>query len=209
MKPRPLLDVSELPGSVLDHRATIWWANVCLLIVETMMFALLFASYFYVRPNFGDWPPPQGNFTLAVFNPVPALRIPTIGLILHLLSLAPMICADRAALHHKVTATKIGMAITVLAGLALIVLRFYEYSALRFRWDDNAYASIVWTTVGLHQLHLLVGTLENVTLTIWLFVKGMDDKHARDVRVGAVYWYWIVAMWLFTYVAMYLSPRWL
>src|SRR5205085_2264486 len=91
----------------------------------------------------------------------------------------------------------------------MFALRFLEFSGLKFRWDDNAYAAIVWTTIGMHLLHLVTGTAENFIMTLWVWLKGMDDKHARDVRVGAVYWYWIVGIWVPLYVIIYFGPRFL
>jgi heme/copper-type cytochrome/quinol oxidase subunit 3 len=35
----------------------------------------------------------------------------------------------------------------------------------------------------------------------------MDDKHARDIRIGAIYWYWIAAIWIPLYVIIYFGPR--
>jgi len=47
----PALDVSGLPQSALDRRSLVWWGNTLLLVIETTMFALLVASYFYVIMN--------------------------------------------------------------------------------------------------------------------------------------------------------------
>jgi hypothetical protein len=36
----------------------------------------------------------------------------------------------------------------------------------------------------------------------------MDDKHAVDLTVTAVYWYWIVGIWaLLLFPLVYLAPR--
>jgi len=88
-----------------------------------------------------------------------------------------------------------------------LVLRAFEFPALRFRWDDNAYGSIVWTIVGTHLLHLLVMTLEVAVILHYIHRKGMDDKHARDVRVTAWYWYWVALVWVPLYALVFLGPR--
>ena len=51
------IDVSDLPPAVEDHRSPIWWGNLLLLCIETTMFGLLVATYFYLRMNFNQWPP--------------------------------------------------------------------------------------------------------------------------------------------------------
>lgn len=209
LRPREVLDVSALPKSVLDHRSPIWWGNLMLLFIESTMFALLIASYFYIWPNFHVWPPVQGNLAIATYNPVPQLKVPAINLIVILFSLVPMIWADRAAIRRDAATTKIALVLAVVVGAVAILLRFREFQSLQFRWDDNAYASVVWTTVGMHLLHLLIGTAENLIMAAWVFVHGVDDKHARDIHVTGIYWYWVVGMWVLLFAIFYLGPRWM
>jgi cytochrome c oxidase subunit 3 len=199
------IDVSALPPHVMDHRSPIWWGNTLLLCIETTMFALLVGTYFYLRMNFEHWPPPRPEFHL--FNTKPDLGFSTANLILILVSVIPMALVDRACLRRNVRFVKLGMLVMVLVGLGTIALRFLEFSGLKFRWDDNAYAAVVWTTVGMHLLHLVTGTAENFIMTLWVWLKGMDDKHARDIRVGAAYWYWIAGIWVPLYVIIYFGPR--
>lgn len=203
---RKAIDVSELPESVLDHRSLVWWGNLALIAIETTMFALIVSAYFYVRPNYTQWPPPLPN-PIGRIDPVPELGLPTVSLGVLLLTLAPMIFADRACLRRDERAVKRALAVFLLLALGVVALRFREFSALRFRWDENAYASIVWTMVGLHLLHLIVGVLEIVMMLAWAWRNGLDVKHARDVRVTAVYWYWIVGTWIILYAIIFPGPR--
>jgi cytochrome c oxidase subunit III len=196
---RPVIDVSALPETELDHRASIWWGNLLLIAIETTMFALLV--------GFTQWPPPHIIGPMAYFDPVPALAVPTINLFVLLVSVAPMIWADRAALHMKKGPVCRGLTICIALAVVAIALRCREFSALHFRWDDNAYGSIVWIIVGMHLLHLIVATLEFALMLAWILKKGMDAKHARDVRVTAVYWYWIVGVWVPLYVIVFQGPR--
>jgi heme/copper-type cytochrome/quinol oxidase subunit 3 len=207
MNARPFIDVSGLPDSELDHRSLIWWGNLLLIAIETTMFALFVAAYFYVRPHYGDLPPPRVTGPLGVFNPVPALGLPTLNLGLLLLSLVPTIVADRACLRLDTAKVKWALAVLLMLCFVSIALRFREFKALHFRWDDNAYASIVWTTVGMHLLHLIVGTAELGMLLAWVCRHGLDKKHARDVRVTAVYWYWVVGIWVPLFVILFPGPR--
>ena len=207
MMPANTIDVSELEPHVLDHRSPIWWANVLLLAIETTMFGLLIAAYFYLRMDFETWPPPRADKSLYATDP--KLFYATANTIVLLLSCIPMGIADWAALHRRTALVKIMMFLMVIFGLVTIALRFYEFSTLQFRWDDNAYAGIVWTIVGMHLLHLVTGTAENFIMCLWVWLKGLDDKHARDVRVGAVYWYWIAGIWLPLYAIVYFAVRWL
>jgi len=207
MNARPTLDVSRLPANALDHRSPIWWGNLLLLLIETTMFALLVASYFYFRQNFQQWPPPRADGFRLVLHPVPSLPVATLNLILLLISFAPMWWVDRACLKRNTLAIRIGLLLCIFFGIVTITLRFFEFRALQFRWDENAYAAIVWTLLGMHLLHLITGTVENSIMTAWVFAKGLDDKHARDIRVTAVYWYWIIGIWVLLYGIIFLGPR--
>jgi heme/copper-type cytochrome/quinol oxidase subunit 3 len=204
---RPKYDVSHLPAAVLDHRSPIWWGNLLMLIIETMMFAVLLVGFFYYRMNFTNWPPPRVDRFPVIYRPVPSLGIPIAGLAVLLFSLVPMIWIDRMCLQRRETAVKAGVIVFILVGLLSIGVRFEEFSSLHYRWDANAYASIVWTLLGVHMMHLMIGTGELIILGTWLLVKGLDDKHARDLRITAVYWYWVVGIWLVIFFVVDISPR--
>jgi cytochrome c oxidase subunit 3 len=209
MTARAVIDVSELPSATMDHRSTIWWGNLMLLCIETMMFALLVGAYFYIRQNFYEWPPPKVHDPPAIYHAVPLLTVPTINLVLLLMSCIPMAWVDRACLKHNQMSVTLGLVVVILCGAAVIIFRFLEFHSLLFKWNENAYASAVWTILGMHLLHLFTGTLEFALLLSWLLLKDMDVKHARDIRVTATYWYWIAGVWLVLYAIVYLSPRFL
>jgi cytochrome c oxidase subunit III len=205
--PAYAIDVSKLPAHVEDHTSPIWWGNVFLLFIETTMFALLVGTYFYLRMNFTHWPPVRSDVGLYQTNP--GVGFASANLLLLIVSVVPMAIVDLACLRMDLRTVRLGMLVMVFLGLGTIALRFLEFGDLKFRWDDNAYAAIVWTTLGMHMLHLLTGTAENLLMTIWVWLKGLDVQHARDVRVGATYWYWIAAIWIPLYAIIYFGPRWL
>ena len=201
------IDVSKLPPHVEDHTSPIWWGNLLLLCIETTMFAMLVGSYFYLRMNFTNWPPVRSDVGLYQTNP--DLGFATANLLVLLASCVPMFIVDRACLRMNLRVVRLGMVAMVFIGLVTIALRFFEFSGLKFRWDDNAYGAIIWTTLGMHLLHLITGTSENLLMTLWVWLKGLDTKHARDVRVGAAYWYWIAGIWIPLYALIYFGPYWL
>ena len=201
------LDVSNLRQAALDHRSLVWWGNALLLVIETVMFALLVAAYLYLRMNTSEWPPPLVHAGNTIHHPVPPLGAPLTTLFVLLVSLIPTISADRSALRMQESGVKSAMGFLVLFGVAAIVLRWRELPALQFHWDDNAYASVIWTIVCLHLLHLIVATAENLAMCLWVSSHPLDPKHARDVRASCVYWYWVVGTWIFLFVLIYLGPR--
>jgi heme/copper-type cytochrome/quinol oxidase subunit 3 len=203
---RAVIDISELPHHQFDTYDPVWWGNNLLLAIETSMFGILIATYFYLRQNFALWPPPVAQLT-ATLKPLPQLAYGTLNTLLLVLSCGPMIATDMAARRGNRGVCQTGLVICVLCGLGAIVLRGFEFSAVYFRWDSNAYGSVVWFMLGMHMLHLLVLTTESVLLAVWIFTREFDMKHRVDIVTVGVYWYWVTAMWVVLYAIIYYTPR--
>ena len=201
------IDVSDLPSTGFDTHSPLWWGNTLLLLIETTMFGILIAAYFYVRMDTSPFPPPRVDRFPILYDTRPDLLIPTINLIVLLVSLVPGIWLDLMARKRNLGAIKIALVLTLAFNIAAIILRFYEFDSLYFKWNDNAYASVAWTILGTHLLHLFVMACEDVYTLSWTLAKGIDDKHALDITVMAVYWYWIVGIWVLLYGVVYLIPR--
>jgi cytochrome c oxidase subunit 3 len=207
MNARPVINVSHLPTGAFDARSPLWWGNLWLLVIETTMFAILVASYFYLRPNFPEWPPPRVDRGPVLYNTNPDLGVATANVVLLLASCIPMRWIDRAARRKDQRTVQIGLVICLALGIASIVLRFLEFPAVHFHWNDNAYASTVWTLLGTHLLHLIVLTGETVAIATFAFRCPLDESHALDVTVLAVYWYWVAGIWVPLYGILYFAPR--
>jgi heme/copper-type cytochrome/quinol oxidase subunit 3 len=206
MSTRAVIDVSELPHHEFDTYDPVWWGNNLLLAIETSMFAILIATYFYLRQNFTLWPPPVAQLT-ATLRPLPELGYGTANTILLVLGCIPMVLTDLSARRDDRRTSQIGLVICAICGFVALVLRSFEYSAVYFRWDSNAYGSVVWFMLGMHMLHLMILTTETVLLAIWVFNREYDMKHRVDIVTVAVYWYWVVAIWLVLYAIIYFTPR--
>ena len=206
MSTRAVIDISELPHHEFDTYDPVWWGNNFLLAIETSMYGILIATYFYLRQNFTEWPPPVAQLT-ATLKPLPQLGYGTAVTILLLFGCIPMVLTDIAARRGNRAVSQIGLIVAVACGLAAVVLRGFEFSAVYFRWDSNAYGSVVWFMLGMHMLHLLVLTTEAILLMIWIFTREYDMKHRVDIVTVAVYWYWVTAIWLLLYAIIYFTPR--
>ena len=206
MSTRAVIDISELPHHEFDTYDPVWWGNNLLLAIETSMFAILIATYFYLRQNFALWPPPVAQLT-ATLNPLPQLLYGTLNTILLVLSCIPMVFTDISARRGDRFMSQVGLITAVVCGVIALVLRSFEFSAVYFRWDSNAYGSVVWFLLGMHMMHLSIMTTEAVLLAVWIFTREYDMKHRVDIVTLAVYWYWVVAIWLLIYGVVYFTPR--
>jgi heme/copper-type cytochrome/quinol oxidase subunit 3 len=206
MRRHSAIDVAGLPGVAMDSQSPPWWGNMLMMCIETMTVALLVATYFYTAQKYGHWPPPSVHRLPPIEKPIPD---PTYGSwLVGLLVFAtiPMIWADRAAHRLEQFGTIVGMSIGTLAGIAAIVLRVYEFSAVKFLWDENAYASIVWGMLVLHLFYLILEVAEAGIDVLWVAIYGLDEKLADDVTLSTGYWYWTVAIALVFYLVIYWAP---
>ena len=209
MKTRKVIDASKLPEVGWDAQSPIWWGNLLLLVIETAMFGILVASYFYIRMNFEMWPPPRVNREPILYNTDPNLLWGTINTALHLLLIVPAWMMDRAARRLDNKAVIWTTILVVLGGFLAMGLRYLEFKSTHFSWDDNAYASVVWMILGMHFLHLLVATVETGVMLTFVVKDPLDEKHAVDITTSTVYWYWVIGTWVFLYALIYFGARFL
>jgi cytochrome c oxidase subunit III len=165
-----------------------------------MAFALMIASYYYIRRNFDTWPPPR---TL-----LPDLGVSTANLLVQLVSLWPMWYASRLAFAHEAPG-RIGrwLLAVVAFGLVAIALRAFEFKGLHTRYDSNAYGSITWLILATHLAHLIAGSLETLLIALVMLVGPVERKHYTDTTVMAAYWYFVVGSWVALWAIVFVSVR--
>ena len=167
------LDVSGLPNVAFGHRNVTWLANVFYMTIEGMMFALMFATYFYLRTRSSNWPtghlPPAltyglPNAVVLALSTIPARWIQRV---------APT--GDRAALRR-------GLAFLAAFATIATILRIFEFTTLNCRWTDDAYASTVWVLIGLHSGHLLTELIETLVLLALAFTPKMEGNRLAGLH---------------------------
>ena len=205
--PAPALDVSHLPNSAFGERSPLWWGNLLAIFIETATVAIMVASYFYTRMNFGAWPPPKVDVVPPVHDTNPDLGAATANVVLLLASCLLMYWTDMAARRKDQGRVVVGLVILFFVACAAVTLRAFEFPATKFWWNDNAYASVVWMMLGLHLTYILAGLGEFFIMGVWIMTHPLDDKHALDVTLAGGYWYWVAATAALNYAVIYWSPR--
>jgi cytochrome c oxidase subunit 3 len=229
---RPTIDASRLPAAVRDTRSESWWGNALFMCIETSTVCLLLASYFYLWRNYpqSHWPPPRVDQEPTIFKPVPDLLYGTLNAVL-LLASVPLtawvyrLCGRRFDELERLNVAKpeeappddrpparpagllLGLAALTALSVLACVLRWYEFPALQVRWNENAYASLVWTLLGVHFLYVFIEAIEFAVLLLWTALYGFGENAAGDVILSAEYWYWTVAVGLVIYGVVYWFPR--
>jgi cytochrome c oxidase subunit 3 len=200
MSERLTLDVSHLPRFAFGTRSILWWGTMGLVVIESTMFAILIATYFYLRTRTSEWPP-------GVLDPYMTWGI--VNTVLFVVSEAPNIWLKKMAEKMELQKVRIGLVIIVVFGLATLGVRIFEFPALRASWSVNAYTSATWVLLGFHTMHLLTDWFDTAVLAALMFKGPVERKRFVDVAENADYWTFVVIAWLPIFAVIYLAPRFL
>lgn len=193
-----VLDVSRLPSFAFGQRSILWWATLGLIAIEGTVFALLLASYIYLRWRVPHWPPGVAP---------PDLLWGTLTTIVILASAIPNQLTKHAAEKLDLPKTRLWISVSVLFAIAFCVTRAFEFTALNCWWDTNAYGSIVWTLVGSHTAHVITDIYDTGVLASIFFTDRVDANRFVDASENSFYYYFVIASWLPIYAVIYLAPR--
>lgn len=179
-----------------------WWGMVLFVTTEAALFAVLLASYFYLRFQSGSpWPP--GGIK------EPELMRPLIMTALLLPSSLPVMWAERGIRRGRRGRLRLGLLATLLMGGAFLAMQAMEYATklTEFTLTTNVYGSLFYTITGFHGLHVTVGLL----MVAWLLAASLRGsfgyrRHER-VRLTAIYWHFVDVVWAAILFTVYLSER--
>jgi cytochrome c oxidase subunit III len=200
VKPRRVLDVSQLPSVTFASRSTTWWGTLGMMAIEGGVFALALAAYFYLHSRSDTWPP--GALP-------PDLTWGSINTAIFVLSVIPTEWYRRRARKGDTTSFRIGLIGACLIGLATLLVRYEEMRHLNTDWSQTAYGSVLWLIMGLHIVHLLTDWVDSVVLATLFFSPHIEGKRFVDAEENASYWYFVVLTWIPIYLVIYWAPRWL
>ena len=192
------LDVSDLPSYAFSHQSPMWWGTLGMIAIEGTVFALVIATYFYLRSHSSTWP---------MTALPPDLLWGTINSAIMLVSLLPNHLAKKAAEKHDLWGVRLWLTIALVIGAAFLAVRVMEFAALNVRWDSNAYGSIVWILLGFHTAHMATDYADTVVLTVLFFTGPLEGKRFVDVSENSFYWYFVVLTWLPIYFVIYWGAR--
>ena len=181
-------------------RSTAWWGMVVLIMTEATIFASLLASYFFLQAASKEWP-------LDGIEAPPLEKISVMTVVL-LGSSGPMFWAEHGIRKGKVGQLKAGLIMVIVMGLSFFAfLTLYEYPELTFGIQDNAYASIFYTTTSFHGLHVFGGLVMLSVVLIKAFQGKFSAERHVTVQVVGMYWHFVDAVWIFVFSSLYLSAH--
>jgi cytochrome c oxidase subunit III len=194
-------DLSQLPAHGHSHRSLTWWGMMGLICVEGTALALAVVAYLYLSGHEPAWPP---------HRLLPSPGWGTVFTIILLLSFVPNMLLHRRAEQERRGPVRVWLVVMSAVGVLLTAIRYFEFKAMHVAWSDSAYGSIVITLLGLHTIHLITDLYDTAVLAVLMFTRHADSgRRFVDVAENAIYWNFVIYVWLPIYVLLYFAPRWL
>jgi cytochrome c oxidase subunit III len=197
---RIVADVSRLPTVVYGARNLVSWGTTGFMVIEGFSLGLCAVTYVYLRKNSVVWPPHGTQ--------LPQLLVPTINMVLMVLSLPLALWTKRRAERMETGATRIGLVLSSIVAVAVFALRIAEFPSLHTQWNSSAYGSIAWTIIGFHATLILIDMYDTIGITAIMFLRP-ESKWYPEVADNALYWVFTVVAWIPLYFLVYFGPRWL
>jgi heme/copper-type cytochrome/quinol oxidase subunit 3 len=161
---------------------------------ESVFFLTMLVAYAALRNEVG-W---------SVAHTPARLAIPLVNTTILVVSAVFAWWSNKAIRDGGVSALQAGLAIALLLGLVFVAGQVYEFSHAGLQIDDQAYGGVFFALMGFHALHVLGGI---VFLALNLVRARLGDFSARQheaVDLGAAFWYYVTAVWLVLFAALYL-----
>lgn len=199
MNEQVVADLSALPMHGKQSASPTWWGTLGFMLLEGTGFALTIGIYLYLLSIAPTWP---------IGASPPDLGPGTWVTLILLVSIVPNFWVSKCAQREDLAKVRIGIVVMCILGLAPLIVRAFEFPALKIMWDTNAYGSTVWLMLGLHTTHLITDLVDTVVLAALMFTRhARNSRRFGDVQDNALYWNFVVATWLPIYGCIYWIPR--
>jgi len=206
------------------------WSMAWFIFSEVMFFASFFGALFwarlYVLPALGSidnallwpdfkaiWPSEAMGATASPAGTVEPFRtmgpwpIPTINTALLLTSGVTLTIAHHALRENLRSRCLTFMWLTVLLGVLFISLQAYEYyeayTHLNLKLSSGIYGSTFFMLTGFHGLHVFVGMLMLLFITLRLQKGHFTPERHFGFEGAAWYWHFVDVVWLGLYILVY------
>lgn len=168
------------------------------LMTDLVMFAGLFASYSVLKGNTFGGPGPAEIFNL------PYVLVETFLLLTSsLTSGIAVLAANKGKLKQVYTF----IAITFLLGAGFLGMEINEFAHLIMQGSGptrSAFLSSYFALVGTHGLHITVGLLWIVIVSIYLGLRGLTKNMVQKLTLWSLFWHFLDIVWIFIFTVVYL-----
>ncbi len=196
---------------------------------EVMFFAAFFGALFYARmfaipwiggegtgaatneilyPGFeATWPTHGPGQLGGDFQTIPGFGLPLVNTLILLTSGVTITLAHWALKYAKRAQLIFWMVATILLACIFLFIQGYEYvhayQDLGLTLGSGIYGSTFFMLTGFHGLHVIVGTLMLIVITIRCAVGHFSKKNHFGFEAAAWYWHFVDVVWLGLFLFVY------
>jgi len=161
---------------------------------ESVFFVTLLVAYIALRDSV-SWNVPH---TLS------RLTIPLVNTAVLFISTIVAHAALTAIRRDNQTALRNNLLITLLLGLLFVAGQIYEFSHAGLQISDPSFGGVFFTLMGFHALHVLGGVVFLGLNYLRASLGDFSGNRYEAVELGSWFWYYVAAVWLVLFVALYL-----
>lgn len=175
---------------------------------EIMIFACLFAGYFYVRNQAATWPPQISGQEVHTANA-------GLALFLTVVLLSSSLAAHIGLLGiktNKQTQFRIGIAVAILLGTIFISGQIYEWFSLfdeGLNAHSNVYGSTFFLITGFHGAHVIAGLCMLWVVLARALRNDFTPRRHLFADAAVLYWHFVDVIWVFVVFTLYVTVSYL
>lgn len=169
------------------------------LMTDCVLFASLFATFAVLRNGTAGGPTGAELFDLDF------VLIETLILLTSSLTSGLILVALREKNRRLVG---LMLAATFALGATFLYMELYEFGELireGYGPQASAFLSSYFTLVGTHGLHIFVGLLWIVVLSVLLWKRGFSDSLTKRLTMFSLFWHFLDIIWIFIFTIVYLA----
>jgi cytochrome c oxidase subunit 3 len=175
-------------------------AMAMLITAEASIFTIFVVAYLYYLGRDLSGPTPKE-----------VLEIPYFGTVCLLSSSGFIMLAERAIEHGRMAAFRLWWMVTILLGGIFLVDTGMEWYKLivhdHLTIHTNLFGTTFYSLVGLHASHVIVGLLMMLVVMLFALTGHVRAEHAERVKVLALYWHFVDAVWVVVFTVVYVVGR--
>ena len=175
-------------------------AMACLITAEASIFTIFVVAYLYYIGRDVSGPTPKA-----------VLEIPYFGTVCLLSSSGFIMLAERAIEHGRMAAFRLWWMVTILLGAIFLTDTGLEWYKLivhdHLTIHTNLFGTTFYSLVGLHASHVVVGLLMMLIVLVFALTGHLHGEHAARVKVLALYWHFVDAVWVVVFTVVYVVGR--
>jgi cytochrome c oxidase subunit 3 len=161
---------------------------------ESVFFVTLLVAYVALRDS----------VTWNVPHTLTRLTIPLINTAVLFVSTVMAAVSLNAIRKDNPAALQRDLLITVLLGLSFVAGQIYEFSHAGLHISDPSFGGVFFTLMGFHALHVLGGVVFLCLNYMRSSLGDFSGARHEAVELGVLFWYYVAAVWLVLFVALYL-----